>query len=320
MRLQPDLRRPAAAARPRGHDLSRPRQHGRRAAFHEFRLADAATLARGAPRRDSRRPGPSCRSTIRRPGRRERAWAAAGTSPTRRRWRRCARRRDRERGRRGGAVCRVDVLGALLSRARRLTAVGGSDEHTVDDPADRVIGRPTTVVWAARCRRRQSSPACGRDACTSGPAARPGRCSTSAPSMRTAPRRMGGVSAGRPARLVADVERAAGQTLEWIADGQVLSRVPVDAAALILDAPPAARWVRRRAARPDRAHRVQQRHLRAALTAPRGPTRPRCVGPPSRPAHGRQGAQAAPGLPQKRARAVSAVSGLSENTPSTPRQ
>lgn len=37
----------------------------------------------------------------------------------------------------------------LLNRGWRVTAVGGSDEHTPDDPADRNLGVPTTVVYAA---------------------------------------------------------------------------------------------------------------------------------------------------------------------------
>ena len=132
---------------------------------------------------------------------------------------------------------------AQLSQGRRLTAIGGCDEHTVDDPADRVMGRPTTVVWAAalseaaivaglhqgRVHVRARGPA--------GPL-----LDLRAEHEDGATTLMGGVSAGRPARLVADVERAAGQTLEWIADGQVLSRVPVGAAPLVLDTPPAARW------------------------------------------------------------------------------
>lgn len=36
----------------------------------------------------------------------------------------------------------------LLNRGFRLTAVGGSDDHTVDDPRDRALGVPSTVVRA----------------------------------------------------------------------------------------------------------------------------------------------------------------------------
>ena len=35
-----------------------------------------------------------------------------------------------------------------LNRGHRLTAVGGSDEHTPDETADYALGQPTTVVWA----------------------------------------------------------------------------------------------------------------------------------------------------------------------------
>jgi len=37
----------------------------------------------------------------------------------------------------------------LLNRGYRLTAVGGSDEHTPDEPNDRRMGTPTTVVFAS---------------------------------------------------------------------------------------------------------------------------------------------------------------------------
>lgn len=36
----------------------------------------------------------------------------------------------------------------LLNRGHRLTAVGGSDEHTVDAPLDQNLGTPATVVFA----------------------------------------------------------------------------------------------------------------------------------------------------------------------------
>jgi hypothetical protein len=36
----------------------------------------------------------------------------------------------------------------LLNRGHRLTAIGGSDEHTPDETADRRIGRPTTMIRA----------------------------------------------------------------------------------------------------------------------------------------------------------------------------
>jgi len=35
-----------------------------------------------------------------------------------------------------------------LNRGHRLTAVGGSDEHTPDETTDYALGQPTTVVWA----------------------------------------------------------------------------------------------------------------------------------------------------------------------------
>jgi hypothetical protein len=42
----------------------------------------------------------------------------------------------------------------LLNRGYRLTAVGGSDEHTPEEPHDRRIGTPTTVVFASELSER----------------------------------------------------------------------------------------------------------------------------------------------------------------------
>jgi hypothetical protein len=49
---------------------------------------------------------------------------------------------------RGGPLYGWPFWADLLNRGWRLTAVGGSDEHAPDDPGDRNVGVPATVVWA----------------------------------------------------------------------------------------------------------------------------------------------------------------------------
>ena len=127
---------------------------------------------------------------------------------------------------------------SLLNRGWRLTAVGGSDEHTPDESGDRTIGTPTTVVWA----RELSEPALveglksGRVYIrTRGPRG---------PSLefdvlagdRTY--QMGEtVPAGSniPLRLRAIVQDAAGHSLEWIVNGATAGRVPVDASPVTIE-------------------------------------------------------------------------------------
>lgn len=133
----------------------------------------------------------------------------------------------------------------LLSAGHRLTAVGGSDEHTVDDDADRTLGRPATVVWAAglseaalveglkggRVYVRTRGPA--------GPALLDFHAEQDGRRIE-----MGGtVAAGRPLRLMATVAGADGQRLEWIVDGKVVSTVSLTATPQVFAWPAgAARW------------------------------------------------------------------------------
>lgn len=49
---------------------------------------------------------------------------------------------------RAGALDGWPFWARLLTAGHRLTAVGGSDEHTVDAPLDQRVGTPTTVVFA----------------------------------------------------------------------------------------------------------------------------------------------------------------------------
>ncbi len=126
----------------------------------------------------------------------------------------------------------------LRSAGYRLTAVGGSDEHTVAADADRQLGRPATVVWARALSEAalvdglKSGRVYVRVRGTDGPvitfhAEHTGR--------RT---EMGGtVPAGGVVRLVAAVSGAEGQTLQWIADGTVVADAVVSALPLTLELP-----------------------------------------------------------------------------------
>lgn len=112
----------------------------------------------------------------------------------------------------------------LLNRGHRLTAVGGSDEHTVDDDRDRRLGHPATVVWM----RELSEPALvdglrrGRAYVrVRGPAGPVLDLFEASRGGRTAG--MGDTLTGAgPITVRARLLRAAGQTLQWIGDGRVV--------------------------------------------------------------------------------------------------
>lgn len=115
---------------------------------------------------------------------------------------------------------------AWLNRGARLTAVGGSDEHTPDESADYSLGQPTTVVWA----KELSEPAIvdglrsGRVYIrTKGPVG---------PSLEFAARyqdgtfQMGDVvslrnGTGHELLLRVRLDGAAGQTLQWVRNGRI---------------------------------------------------------------------------------------------------
>jgi predicted metal-dependent phosphoesterase TrpH len=124
------------------------------------------------------------------------------------------------------------IWAAWLNRGARLTAVGGSDEHTPDESQDYQVGQPTTVVWA----RELSEPAIieglksGRVYIrTRGPdgptlefdAEREG---VRYPMGATVP-----VTGDQTVRLRATVGGAAGQVLEWIRNGEVMATQPLEA-------------------------------------------------------------------------------------------
>ncbi len=123
----------------------------------------------------------------------------------------------------------------LLNRGFRLTAVGGSDDHTPDDPADRNLGVPTTVVYA----RELSEPAIVeglksgrvyvRTAGPSGP-----EIEFSAVTGGTTHPMGALIATSSPIALVlhATIARAEGATVEWIHNGQVLAKTAVQAGPL----------------------------------------------------------------------------------------
>lgn len=138
-----------------------------------------------------------------------------------------------------GPLSGWDFWAGLLSAGHRLTAVGGSDEHTVDDDRDRRLGRPATVVWADELSERaivdglKRGRAYVRVRGREGPAI---EFFAEASGQRV---EMGGaVEAGAPMRLVATVARADGQQVQWIEDGAVVATVAVRDGPMALDRRP----------------------------------------------------------------------------------
>ena len=118
----------------------------------------------------------------------------------------------------------------LLNRGHRLTAVGGSDEHTVDAPLDQNLGTPTTVVYArdlseaAMVEGLKSGRAYIRTQSVSGPV-----LDFSAESAG-AIFQMGDTIPAIAARFVTlqvDVKNAEGQIVEWIRRGEPFATEPV---------------------------------------------------------------------------------------------
>ncbi len=132
----------------------------------------------------------------------------------------------------------------LLSMGQRLAAVGGSDEHTVDDNADRQIGRPATVVWAQTLSEAAIVDGLKRGRAyvrVRGPEGPRLEFHAVHAAGRT---EMGGtVPSGGPVRLVASLAGAEGQTLQWIVNGAVAAEAAVSASVMTLDQPAVAgRW------------------------------------------------------------------------------
>jgi hypothetical protein len=118
-----------------------------------------------------------------------------------------------------------------LNRGHRLTAVGGSDEHTPDETNDYALGQPTTVVWADELSEA---------ALVAGLKAGRVYVRVDGPSGPTLDLRatdgttewhMGDeVPSGTLTRLTfhAAVGGAVGQTLAWIRNGEVVGTRPVN--------------------------------------------------------------------------------------------
>jgi hypothetical protein len=117
----------------------------------------------------------------------------------------------------------------MLNAGLHLTAIGGSDDHTADEARDRAVGRPTTMVYAEELSepalldglrkgrvyirtRGVSGPALQFEATSNGQSWQMGA---------TIPK-----LAATEIVLSATVSRAAGQQIQWIRNGQVMSTVP----------------------------------------------------------------------------------------------
>ncbi len=132
----------------------------------------------------------------------------------------------------------------LRSAGYPLTAVGGSDEHTVADDADRRLGHPATVVWASALSEAalleglKSGRVYVRVRGPGGP-----RLEFHAEHADGRVEMGGSVPAGGSVRLVAEVSGAVGQTLQWIVDGEVAAESVVTSLPLTLDQPAVSgRW------------------------------------------------------------------------------
>lgn len=115
------------------------------------------------------------------------------------------------------------IWAAWLNRGARLTAVGGSDEHTPDEPEDYRIGQPATVVWARELSETaivdglKSGRVYIRTRGPDGPAL---EFEAEAGGVRYP---MGAVIPAGPLRLSATITGADGQELQWIRNGSAMA-------------------------------------------------------------------------------------------------
>lgn len=115
----------------------------------------------------------------------------------------------------------------MLNRGTRLTAIGGSDEHTADEREDRKVGTPATVVYATEL----SEPAImegvrkGRVYLRTRGVDGPELEFSAAQGARSW--QMGNVAASGALNLRAVMRRAAGQRLTWIRNGREIETVKV---------------------------------------------------------------------------------------------
>lgn len=133
-----------------------------------------------------------------------------------------------------------------LTSGYRLTAVGGSDEHAVDDDADRRLGHPATVVWAQTLSETaivdglKAGRVYVRVRGPEGPVLVDFHAEQAARRYE-----MGeAVTNAAAMRLVAQVQGAAGQTLQWIVDGEVAAETVLGSTPVVLERQPGltARW------------------------------------------------------------------------------
>lgn len=136
---------------------------------------------------------------------------------------------------RGGSLDGWPFWARLLTAGHRLTAVGGSDEHTVDAPLDQNLGTPSTVVFA-----RELSEAGIVEGLKSGRVyirtqhARGPALEFSAESSGVVYQMGDTIPAAPPAGLTLRVELrgAEGQVVEWIRNGEPFARESVEARGL----------------------------------------------------------------------------------------
>jgi hypothetical protein len=118
---------------------------------------------------------------------------------------------------------------SMLNSGLHLTAIGGSDDHTADEQRDRAVGRPATMVYAeelsesALLNGLKNGRAYVRTRGVSGPVLQfEGTAKGQSWQMgATVPK-----SALTEIVLSATVVRAAGQQIQWIRNGEVVSTVP----------------------------------------------------------------------------------------------
>jgi hypothetical protein len=111
-----------------------------------------------------------------------------------------------------------------LNQGHRLVAIGGSDEHTPDETADRRLGRPTTVVYADELSERGLIDGLRRGRVYVRTRGVEGPALDFTASAGGAHARMGDVVAPAPAlTLQVAAEHAAGQHVSWVRRGVVVS-------------------------------------------------------------------------------------------------
>lgn len=121
---------------------------------------------------------------------------------------------------------------SLLNRGHRLTAVAGSDEHTIDAPQDQNLGTPATVVYAAALSEPElvAGLKSGRVYIRTQNAQGPVLDFTAESSGQLF--QMGDAipaGAGSVATLQATVSNAEGQAIEWIRNGKPIGTEPAGA-------------------------------------------------------------------------------------------